>query len=261
VHGERAICGAVALPCEVPLVVTLHDNDLRSPPKPSPAFDRWLVPRIGRRVARRADAVIVPSEESARSLPEGVSGHVVPWGDIDLELFAPGRKADARRALGLPPNRELVLFLSSPFADFERYERAIEALALLRPRYDATLVPVDGDVDGPTLASYMVACDALLLIHPRPWWEITVRRALASALPVVAVRVSHAIDWIEGIPACSHVEELRPSSIAGGLAKAFAESGGLARTVFDEFDERRSAERVLSVYETLVRTRRSANRA
>lgn len=73
----------------------------------------WAATRLSGRFAASADAVIAPSAGiRADLLRRGVTApvHVVPTG-VDLDLFAPGERALARRALGLSDDGPIVLYV------------------------------------------------------------------------------------------------------------------------------------------------------
>jgi glycosyltransferase involved in cell wall biosynthesis len=251
VHAEHGHCALVALGCGVPLVLTLHDTDLRTTSQPAKAMDRWLLPPLNRWVAQRADAVIVISERSRRRLPHRVKPHMIPWG-LDLDLFRPRSKLEARRQLGLPIDRKIVLFSGNPFSQYQRYERGVEAVCDLRARCDVTLISAESE-SPQTLARYMNACDALLLMSPHGQWEELVDEAVASGLPVVSSGVEEFIEWTSGLPGCTLSPDDQPGTIAGMLELVFEyDAPPVDLTVPERFDERVAADRVLSVYASVA---------
>src|SRR5437879_3587444 len=85
---------------DAPLVMTLHGSDVLGG-----RFDglcSWLICRF-------ADAVIVVSEEIRQRIP----GMVIPCG-VDLDLFRPLNRREARARLGWPLEKYLVIFPFDP---------------------------------------------------------------------------------------------------------------------------------------------------
>jgi hypothetical protein len=103
VHAHFAQSGLLALPKRVPLVVTFRSGDL-GPAGPATRYSRlrrmlqlgaWLL-------ARRADAVIVPSEEMRGRLRTRTPVHVIPPDTDEQALTA--RLLDVYRSV-LPVSR------------------------------------------------------------------------------------------------------------------------------------------------------------
>src|SRR5205823_2894985 len=72
---------------------------------------------------RFADSVIVVSEEMRRRIP----GIVIPCG-VDLNVFRPYDRAEARSRLGWPPHKYVVLFPFDPARLVKRYDLAKAAV-------------------------------------------------------------------------------------------------------------------------------------
>jgi 1,2-diacylglycerol 3-alpha-glucosyltransferase len=94
--------------------------------------------RLSGRFAATADAVIAPSavvrdELRERGVPAPVAVAVVPTG-VDLARFHPGRRADARRALGLGAGDAVVLYVGR----LDR-EKSVERLLLAFERVAHTV--------------------------------------------------------------------------------------------------------------------------
>ena len=98
-----------------PLVFTYHtryEKYAHYVPLSRPVVERAAV-ALSARFARRADAVVAPSARVRDELERhGVRGPiaVIPTG-VDLVRFRPGERAAARRALGLPLDEPLVLYV------------------------------------------------------------------------------------------------------------------------------------------------------
>src|SRR5262249_22024966 len=97
-----------------PLVMTLHGGDILGR-----RFERFC----SRRIWRFADAVIVVSEEMRRWIP----GIVIPCG-VDLNVFRPYGRDEARALLGWPKDKYLILFPFDPARVVKRYDLAKAAV-------------------------------------------------------------------------------------------------------------------------------------
>lgn len=102
------------------------------------------------RLARAADAVLASSPAEARAISEisgGAEVHVVPCG-VDLELFKPYPKAEARARLGLKPDPAYILSVGR-IERVKGLDRLIEAFAVTtreRPELDTRLLHLGGEI-------------------------------------------------------------------------------------------------------------------
>src|SRR5256886_6021544 len=162
VHAQFGHSGMLAYPRRFPLVVTSRGSDLLGEVGSGGRYPRVgrVLQRLSREVARHADAVIVVSGHMKAELPPRVPAHVIPSG-LDFELFRPIPRDDARRHLGLPLDRHLVLFAGSPDWPRKRYALARQALDLLGRTLPAELVVAWGAPHS-EIPYYMSACDALV---------------------------------------------------------------------------------------------------
>ena len=110
---------------------------------------------------------------------------VIPNG-VDMRLFAPAPKREARELLGLP-DKKIVLFAADPSREEKNYPLAQEAVRRMG-RDDAMLLPVHG-VPHDRMPLYYNAADVLILTS---LWEgsvNSVKEAMACNLPVVSTDV------------------------------------------------------------------------
>ena len=148
VHAHYGLSGLAALlRFKVPLVVTLHGSD---------ALVGRVQPLISRTVCRLAGEVIAVSRDIAARFP----GVVIPCG-VDLDRFQPRGRSDARKRLGLPMERRLVLFPYDPARKVKRFDLARAACDLLAD-LDVELLTVHG-IDNEEMCWYYSASDVMLL--------------------------------------------------------------------------------------------------
>ena len=137
---------------DLPLVSTFHTLErVKAASGASDGADDPARARTEAEIIGCSDAVVASNDEEARQLmslygapPERV--RVVPPG-VDHAFFAPGERSQARRALGLPPEGRMLLFLGR-IQPLKGADLAVGALAELDRFPDAFLV-VAGGPSGP----------------------------------------------------------------------------------------------------------------
>lgn len=255
-HAHFGQAGIAAGGSPVPLVVTFYGSDLEGIVGPRGTYTargRLLI-RLSRRVARRADHVILVSPSLVRRLPARTDYSVVPTA-VDLGVFRPAPKDEARRTLSLPLDRKLVLFAGRPEVPVKRYElarRAVEVVAIDEP---VELLTITG-LEPKTVATYMQACDALLLTSRHEGAPTIVKESLACLLPVVSVDVGDVRQTIGSIPGCVVTGDDRAESLGHALAHILQGPRVLdAKSVPVDLDQATQAARVVEIYERVLRGR------
>jgi 1,2-diacylglycerol 3-alpha-glucosyltransferase len=202
----------------IPLVFTYHtryEKYAHYVPLPE-RLVALLAVRLSCRFAASTDLVIAPSERIAGTLrARGVTAPVavVPTG-VPLELFAPGDRSGARRALGFPGDTTLCLYVGR--LDREKsVERIIDAFASVadavssahlslvgQGTYEGELrqraasspardrIRFHGGMDREALPLYYRAADLFLFASETETQGLVLAEAHASGLPAVAVRAS-----------------------------------------------------------------------
>lgn len=204
--------------------------------------------RLKRRIyARSRITVVAPSswtENIARASPlfAGCAVHRIPNG-LDLDVFRPMDRGEARRLLGLPAERKALLFSSHVASDNPRKGTDLlrQALACLGPRSDLVVLIAgkgaeawQGTVpqrtislgylrDDRSIAASYAACD--LLVAPSSVENLpnTVLEAMACGRPVIAFDVGGVRDAVR------HGET--------GLLTAAGDAEGLAVAIADLLDD------------------------
>lgn len=245
VHAQFGQAGAVvAWPKRLPLVVTFRGSDLEGIVGPDGRYTRIgkVLQRVSRRVARRADAVIVVSSSLARLLPRAPDA-VIPSG-LDRSLFVRMSRERAREELGVPGDDERVLFVGDPANARKRFSLAREAAA----RAGAELV-VAWDMPHERIPLYMNACDALIFTSMHEGSPNVVKEALACGLPVVSVDVGDVRERLEGLADCVLCEDDNPETLGRALRAVLDRRGRVdAGEVTAKLDEAVLTQQVLGVY-------------
>ena len=177
IHAHYSLTAfAVSLACTRRMVVSLAGSDVMG--------SSLLLPLTRLFCRARWKKVIVKTEGMRTRLKCG-DITVVPNG-VDMQLFSPGKKGEARLALGLP-DKKIVLFAADPSRAEKNFPLAEEAVRLMG-RDDAMLLPVHG-VPHDRMPLYYNASDVLILTS---LWEgsvNSVKEAMACNLPVVSTDV------------------------------------------------------------------------
>ena len=235
---------------DVPLVTTVLGSDINDIPR-FPA----LRARLQRGLVRCQRVVAVSAALGERVVDLGVPREhvVVKHNGVDGKVFAIRDRAAARAALGLDPERPLILYVGHVVHE-KGPDVIIEAMAKLRandprggsggraaPEAELILVgdgkllePLRAKVQGLGIASHvrfmgaklpteipqwMNACDVLCLPSRREGCPNVILEALASGRPVVATRVGGVPELIDGTNGM-----LVPSEDPAALARALQES-------------------------------------
>jgi len=253
VHAQFGQSGLPALPKRVPLVVTFRGDDLEGIVGEDlrVTVAGRLLQFASRGVARCADACIVVSEHMKQFLPRSVPAHVIPSG-LDLDLFRLIPRDEARRHLGLPLDRHLVLFVGQPATPRKRHALARSAVDIVNRSMPTDLIVAWGvpHADMPFLLN---ACDALVFTSMQEGSPNAVKEALACNLPVVSVPVGDVAFRLTGIEGCELCADDRPESIAAALERVLRSGRRSAgRDAVSHLDERRLTQAVIAVYEGVL---------
>ncbi|HZT97551.1 MAG TPA: glycosyltransferase [Chloroflexota bacterium] len=178
--------------------------------------------------------------------------HVIPCG-IDLDLFRPMPKADARAQLGLEPEKRYVLFAGYTWDPVKRFHLVEQAVRILKSRLpDVELVAVCQQPHQ-RIPLYMNACDVFAMTSSFEGSAQVVKEAMACNLPIVATDAGDNWDVLGDTAGCYRTGD-DPKEIAGHLEAAVSpplRTDG--RKQVERFGLRSTAERVVSVYEAALR--------
>src|SRR3954468_12667266 len=253
VHAQFGQSGLTALPKRIPLVVTFRGDDLEGIIGENGRYvpAGWVLRSVSRLVARQADAAIVVAEHMKRYLPSSVGAHVLPSG-IDLELFSPQPREEARHRLGLSGDQHLVLFVGNPALARKRFALAQSAVHLVNRTIPARLV-AGWELPHGDIAALMSACDALICTSMQEGSPNAVKEALACNLPVVSVRVGDVPLRLRGITGCELCADDRAETIARALERVLHRGTRIdGRSAMTQLDERLLTRRLIDIYQSVL---------
>ena len=235
---------SACLQSRIPVVISFCGTDINHPK---------LLP-ISRWAARRADACIVKTEALLQRLKH--PAEIIPNG-VDMDLFQPISKDDARHQLGLSTDRKYALFISNPDRPEKRFGLAQQAVKTVRGKGCPTELIALHNRPQQELPLYFNAADCLILSSSREGSPNTVKEAMACNLPIVSTDVGDVRNIIEGTRHCA-VCQADPNALSTGLLNALqAQTPSDGRSRIAHLSAESVAARVVKVYHRVLEGRQS----
>ena len=253
VHAHYGLSGAAAMRVDAPLVVSFCGDDVLGTTGSNGRITTRsrVLCQLSFAAARRADAVIVKSEEMRERTRGARSVDVIPNG-VDLAFFAPKRRVDARLEMGWPEKGAIVLFAGSPDEPRKNWSLARSATSRLEKEgRDVHLIALTGRPQDEVVTA-MNAADVLLLPSYHEGSPNVVKEAMAVGLPVVAAPVGDCAERLAGCFPGAVVE--RTTDAFARAVSSVLDVGGRSngRELIAPLELSVVARRVLDVYERAV---------
>jgi teichuronic acid biosynthesis glycosyltransferase TuaC len=240
IHAHYVFSGWIArAQCRLPVVQSFHA------PGQMHTYQGWLA----RRLAPLVDAVIVTSADHKARL--GFErAQIIPCG-VDLELFAPRARDEARRELGWDPDRKVLAWIGDPRPE-KRVDLAYAAYEALKQRRDDTDLRVVSKVPHAQVPVYMNAADALLLTSDHEGSPVVIKEAMACNLPIVSTDVGDVLEVIAGVEGC-YLAAQTPEDLAAkaDLALSFGKRTR-GREAIQHLQTSGEARRIIALYEQVL---------
>jgi glycosyltransferase involved in cell wall biosynthesis len=256
IHAHYSYAGVVArMQRKAPLVVTYHGDDLLGTIDQTGKKTCWsgAVVALGRLLARYADAAIVQSVEMASKL-ERARVYVLPH-EIDLDVFQPTEREQAREALGLETSKKYLLFAANPEIAVKRFPLAKAVAEHLAEQDPAVELIVVSKETQQRLALYMSACDALIFPSYQEGSPNIIKQAMACNLPIVATDVGDVRQIIGETNGC-YVCNPSVTEFADCMKLIFANRKRTdGREHVRHLDSSAVAAKLIEVYQQVVRRR------
>jgi len=227
-------------------VTTFHGGD---------AWVPWQR-RVSWLVARRTQPIAVAPVIGA-SL--GVSDAPVIPCAVDLELFAPTDRTEARRALGWPKEASVVLFPAARNDRTKQKRKRVDVFDAMVERLRRSVPGVfAASLDGFSRQEVALAMNAADVAVLTSVWEgspIGVKESLACRTPIVSVEVGDVSTVVAGLPGCAIVPR-DPEALAEAVARALhGDRDPRLRESMHAYGRQPIAERVLRVYRRVLAAR------
>jgi teichuronic acid biosynthesis glycosyltransferase TuaC len=261
IHAYFGQCGLVArAQTKLPVVITYGGSDVEGSPiyKGRSRYKHYVLTTVSRVLSLLADQVIVVSDNLGKKLPRK-DYHVITIA-LDLDMFKPMDKAEARAKLGLPQDRALALFASiDPKNPRKRHDLAQATCEIASKTRPVELV-VAGKRPPEEVPIFMSACDLLLMTSTNEGSPNVVREALACNLPVVSTDVGDVRQRVGHRKECAVVEDDRPEALAEAVLRVLdTPQATPLRDEVVEQDYRKIGKQTVAVYQ-LALNRRKARR-
>lgn len=244
IHAHYGLSGLLAnLQRRVPVVVTYHGSDIN---------DRKVLCYSKITMQLSAWNVFVSPKTLEIAKPKRKFS-LIPCG-IDLSDLQLTPKAEARQRMRLDKNKKYVLFAGAFDNGVKNKPLAKEAVVCLHDD-NVELLELKG-YNREEVTLLMCAADAFLMTSLTEGSPQVIKEALACGCPIVSVDVGDVKERIEGIEGCFVSETREPKGIADLLQTALAVEGktqGREKIVGDGLDNKKVAEKLLEVYETIKR--------
>lgn len=239
VHAHYGLSGLLAVfQRKVPVVTTFHGSDINIP-------KNKLLSKISDVLSARS---IFVSKKLAHKLHKK-NPNIIACG-IDLDVFYPIDKNEARKKLGLPLNKKLLLFSSSFNNTVKNYPLAREAVAKIANE-DIELIELKG-YKRFEVALLMNAVDAVLLTSFTEGSPQFVKEAMACNTPIISTNVGDVADIIKDTDGC-FLSASNSDDVAAKIKLAFLNNIKTnGRSNISHFDNTIIANRIVKIYNSIL---------
>lgn len=255
VHAQYgAGVGLVAVLSGAPAVVTFCGTDLHRGGGSMSVLRKLAGSAISNFAALRARRVICVSSVLLPHLRfKRRSANVIPRG-VDLRLFSPGSRDDARRRLGWDLDTPVVLFGGGRDPVNKGLALAVETVERVRASIPNVRMEVPRNVDASEMPEYYRAADILLFTSLREGSPNVVKEAIACALPVVSVEVGDVAERLQGVTP-SRVVARDANALAAAVVEILRTRGrSNGPEVAAAISLEATARSIIEVYEAVLQT-------
>jgi glycosyltransferase involved in cell wall biosynthesis len=195
--------------------------------------------------------VIVKSKQMSELL-ELHFAKVIPNG-VDLTIFKPILKIDARNILGYPENKKLIIFVSSPDRSEKNFALAKKAINLFSdPEIELRCLY---DISSSELNQWLNAADLLLLTSFYEGSPNIIKEAMACNCPIVSTDVGDVKNVIGDTDGC-FISSFDPADVADKIKAALdfgRKTNGRERIKELGLDSETIANKIIQVYKEVLK--------
>jgi len=246
IHAYYGYSGLIAITQKkVPVLISFLGSDVYRP------IQRLL----SMMVSRKVKAAIVMTEKMKKILKLN-HAYIIPEG-INLEIFRPESQLAARQKLGFNGNERLVLFGGSPRNRAKGFPLAKQTFQIVKRQLQHARLVVLDKINHHQVATYMNACDCLLITSKYEGSPNIVKEAMACNLPIVSVDVGDVRETIKdttGCYICQHSAYELSEGMAMVLRNPIRTNG---RGKIKHLELGRVTERIVGVYEEVINQTRT----
>lgn len=240
IHAHYGLSGLLAnLQRKIPVITTYHGSDIND-------SSIYWYSRLCMKLSAHNIFVSEKTRQKSGIVPNQT---LIPCG-VDLEIFKPMEKVQARNTLGFDRNRKIILFAGSYNNTVKNPRLAKEAVKLLE---NTEMIELKGYIRE-QVAVLLNAADALLMTSYNEGSPQVIKEALACNCPVVSVPVGDVPEVINDIDGC-YISINNPAAIAVKLQQVFdfgKRTEGRNRITELKLDSETVAKRVFEVYKAVM---------
>jgi len=260
IHAHYGLSGLLAnLQRRIPVVTTYHGSDINEP-KVYP-FSRLCM------ILSKKNIFVIDTLKSRPLSPFGyflqkekdkentfIGGDlrkaVIPCG-VDINLFKPMEKEEARTFLGLDGNKKYILFAGAFDNQVKNSGLALQSVSLLNDN-DITLLELKG-YSRQQVVELMNVVDVVLMTSFSEGSPQFIKEALGCNCPIVSVPVGDVPHVIEKVKGC-YLTTYEPHDVAEKISMALEfgkRTKGRERLMEMKLDIDSVAERIVELYDSL----------
>lgn len=198
-HYGTATSFLCTLATKRPLAITFRGSDLN--PVPDSGFLRnWISMLLSQISALRASAILCTGVRLRDRLWWRKNRATVVPSGVDLTLFQPRDRGDARKILGWRDSERVVLFNNSKNPLLKGLSLSQKAVSLAERKLGPIrFFQINGDIPPEKMPIYLNASDCLVLASEFEGSPNILKESLACNLPVASVDVGDAAERLDGV--------------------------------------------------------------
>lgn len=240
-----------AVTCRQPLIITFRGTDVKWDQDVG-KLQVWAGHVLSFLSTWRASAIICVADILKNELWTAAlrRNAQVITGAVDLDLFKPLPREEARHRLGWALDEKIALFNVGNAPLRKRLDLAQSAVAVARRKFgELRLVTMGGEVHPEQVPWMMNAADCLLMTSDVEGSPNVVKEAMSCNLPVVSVNVGDVVTQLRDVHP-SRIVERTPEALGDAVAAMLAlNSRSNGREIAErELSEHLMVERVMAVY-------------
>ena len=240
IHAHYGLSGLLAnMQRRIPVITTYHGSDIN---------DAKIFPLSRLNMILSVHNIFV-SEKNRLKSNQTRNQSLIPCG-IDINLFKPSDKVEARKLLGLNANKRYILFAGAFANQIKNFSLAQEAVTLLG---NTTLIELQG-YSREEVALLLNAVDVVLMTSFAEGSPQIIKEAMVCNCPIVSVPVGDVVDITDRVLGC-FVSTYQSADVASKLQQALvfgSRTEGRARIIELGLDSTTISRRILEVYEKVI---------
>lgn len=248
IHAHHVYCGVIArLQPIYPVVLTHHGMEVIG--------EGPLLSLLCRLLSRLVQGVIVTSPELYKAI-DLHDARVIPCG-VDLNLFHPISRCEARRTIGLSQSSTRYILFTGHFEGVPRREKRldiIQAAVNIAQENDPDIeLLIISRVPHNMMPYYINASNVVVMASDYEGSPMIIKETMACNIPIVSVRVGDVADVISDTDGC-YLCERTPGDMATKIGLALSRPLGRTngREHIQHLSLQATADKLMNLYSRVV---------